>query len=124
MNELPQWEYLKLEQSWRSPWRVAERQWSDLFDALNELGRDGWECVSVVLMPNTMLGSPLYQYAVLKRVSPAWIAEQEKRMMRKSGRAEVVTVPHSDIPAQAKEELYHCPVCQPRVSMRRIPCDE
>lgn len=72
------WEYLKLK--WECPlagyepynkprperWYTDDRQWPDLVDALNDLGTEEWDCVTVITGSGPF--GPVYQYAVLKRL--------------------------------------------------------
>lgn len=73
------WEYTQLRWSstptqyhkWGQEWRLdaqPERVWDNMITALNDLGREGWEAVSVVSMPSKEIGVSLSEYVLLKRV--------------------------------------------------------
>lgn len=67
------WEYTQLRwgaSPYVQDWRLdgdTQRTWENMIIALNELGHEGWEAVSIVSMPSAVIGSPLSEYVLLKR---------------------------------------------------------
>lgn len=76
------WDYVRLEwragtqtyypemsypETWKLDTEGDAREWHDMLEALRDLGKEGWEAVSVVMLPSAVIGSPWLQYVLLKR---------------------------------------------------------